>query len=340
MVKNNKWINNFLLVLILLLFSGYASDVTSYDYDAPLSEAGDYTDKYQTTRELLQKYNTLKIRQPSPPASSDKIAFPSVNITEEKSLNSLLKIGENVESENVIPMELLPINNNNGQSYGYIVYRKTNINIPKNAILKIEGRVCDTIMVLINGELKSKVLSKPSDLNEFGYWKLKDSTLNLGNEEYDNATLDLVIENWGRINYGKLYQFNQKKGLWQGDVSLNNNTLKNWQIYPLEFKKSWTEKLIDWQKANFQIGPALYKTILHVDDPKDTYIDMREWTKGFVIVNQFVLGRYCLLGPQQSIYLPAPVLKKGDNEILVFEHFKPAKKVKFTGQLLFEEHLE
>lgn len=237
-------------------------------------------------------------------------------------------------------MELLPINNNNGQSYGYIVYRKSNLNIPKNAVLKIEGRVCDTVLVLINGELKSKILKEPTDVNEFGYWRLKDSTLNLGNEEYKNVTLELVVENFGRVNYGKLYQFIQKKGLWQGNVLLNSDVLHNWEIFPMEFKKSWTQKLTDWQKVDFPTGPTLYRSELIVDDPKDTYIDMREWKKGFVIVNNFVLGRYCLLGPQQSMYLPAPLLKKGTNEILIFEHFAAAKQVKFAEKLIFEEHLQ
>lgn len=330
---------HFLSLRNTTLFAGYGPDVTTYDYNAPLSESGDYTDKYRKIQQLLRNYNKIKTKEPTLPEPIKKVVYPPITITEQKPLGNLLEVCESIQSEKLLSMESLPINNNNGQSYGYIVYRKTNIKIPKNSVLKIEGRVCDTIMVLINGELKSNVLKEPNDLNEFGYWKLKDSDLNLGDGEYENATLDLVVENWGRVNYGKLYQFNQKKGLWQGNVLLNEEILQSWQIFPLEFKKTWTQQLSGWQESIFQQGPVLYRTILNTEEPADTYIDMRNWNKGFVVVNNFVLGRYCHLGPQQSIYLPAPLLKQGENEIMVFEHFIPAKQLNFTDNLIFEEHL-
>lgn len=292
------------------------------------------------TQEILKKYNQLKVKQPTLPEPMKKVAYPNIQIVEEISCQNLLNQINFIESKSLLPMEMLPINNNNGQSYGYIVYRKININISKNSILSIEGRVCDTVMVMVNGKLMSPILRERKNLDEFGYWKLKDSSLNLGNEELKNATIDLIVENWGRVNYGKLHQFNQKKGIWQGNVLLNREVVQDWQIFPLEFKKSWTKKLIGFQKPTFSKEPTLYKAILTTDDPKDTYIDMRKWTKGFIIINNFVLGRYCLLGPQKSVYLPAPFVNKGDNEILIFEHFTPAKEVEFTEKLIFEEHLE
>lgn len=268
-----------------------------------------------------------------------RVVYPSVNITKQLTIADIIKQSTIFESENVIPMESLDINNKSGQSYGYIVYRKTNINISKNSVLKIEGRVCDTIIVLINGKLKSKLLNTQKDLDEFGYWRVKDSTLDLGPDEVNKATLDLIVENWGRVNYGKLDQFKQHKGLWQGNVRLNNDVLSNWQIVPLEFKKSWIKQLDNWQETTFEVGPRLYKGLLQIEEPRDTYIDMRAWTKGFIIVNGFVLARYCKLGPQQSAYLPGTLLKKGSNEILIFEHFVSAKTINFVENLIFEEKL-
>lgn len=318
--------------------SGYQPDTSSYDYDAPLSENGDYTDKYLALQKLTAEYNETYIRQPPPPEPKFRVAYPDLTITEELSLDDLVSQSQIIiQSENLVSMEKLDINNGSGQSYGYIVYRKENIDIKAGSVLKIEGHVCDTVLVLINGKLVSKVLENEDDLNGFGYWRLKDSVLNLGDADYSNATLDLVVENFGRVNYGKLYQFNQYKGLWQGNVLINDKVLINWKIVPLEFKKKWVESLTDWKAPSFNTGPRLYKAILNLDsDPSDTYIDFKGWSKGFVVVNGFVLSRFFKLGPQQAGYLPAPLLTRGQNEILVFEHFVPASSVSFCADPYFE----
>jgi len=195
-------------------------------------------------------------------------------------------------------------------------------------------------MLLINGELITKPLKSNADLNTFGYWKVKDASLVL-KRGYQNATLDLVVENFGRINYGALNQFNQKKGIWQDHVYINDNAISNWDIYPLEFKKNWTKSLNNWQPRISHTGPALHRSLLKVQgEPKDTFLDMRNWRKGVVIVNGFVLSRYFKMGPQQTAYLPGPFLKSGDNEIIVFEHFQGAKEVKFSSIPVFETFLE
>ncbi|RZC39773.1 beta-galactosidase-1-like protein 2 [Asbolus verrucosus] len=318
--------------------SAYQPDTTSYDYDAPLSEAGDYTDKYFKVKELIQTHNTVVTKLPKQPELVKRIAYPSVKVEEMMTLDDMIKQSEhNITSQKLLPMELLNVNNNAGQSYGYVVYKKENVTIAANSVLKIEGHVCDTVMVLIDGQLKSKILETQDDLNGFGYWRLKDSTLSLGEVAYTNATLELVVENWGRNNYGKLNQFNQHKGLWQGNVSINDAVLENWQIIPLEFKKNWTNSLQNWKKIETNLGPALYRATFQITDLVDTYIDMREWTKGFIIVNGFVLARFLRLGPQQTAYLPAPFLKKGLNTILIFEHFTPGATLKFQLKCRFNE---
>lgn len=302
-----------------------------------MSENGDYTDKYLAVQRLTAEYNEIYVRQPPPPDPTFRVAYPDIDIEGELSLNDLLAECSHItQSQKLLPMEELDINNKNGQSYGYIVYRKENVDITPGWILKIEGHVCDTVLVLINGELVSKVLETEEDLNGFGYWRLKDSTLELGG--YIGATLDLVVENFGRVNYGKLYQFNQHKGLWQGNVLINNQVIEDWKIFPLEFKKSWTRALTSWKSPTFAKGPRLYKATLNITDPepRDTYIDFKGWNKGFVIVNGFVLSRFFKLGPQQAGYLPAPFLKKGENEILIFEHFVPGRTVSFCTDPYFE----
>lgn len=321
---------------------GYQPDTTSYDYDAPISENGDYTEKFVIINELLKQYNSVFLRAPLAPAVHLRKKYDSIMVTEQLSLGEMLKqVPFEFKKKNVVPMEFLPINNGSGQSYGYIVYKKDGLDLAANSVLKIKGRVCDTVMVLINGMLVSKPLTNASNLNGFGTWRLKDSTLNLGLSHVYNATLELVVENWGRNGFGSLKQFNQLKGLWQGDILINDKKISDWVITPLEFKKKWTNNLRGWHEPQemWLPGPAMYKASFVVaSTPADTYLDMSNWTKGIVMINGFVLGRYFVVGPQQALYLPAPFIKQGQNDIVVFEHYYASNFVHFSDDPIFKTH--
>ncbi|KAJ8940329.1 hypothetical protein NQ318_014405 [Aromia moschata] len=315
----------------------------SYDYDAPLTEYGDYTEKYDAVKEVIAARNTIPVSNPDPPASPELVAYESIRVDQVTELAALIDNSQLIlTSEDVIPMEMLPINDNSGQSFGYVVYRKTGLDIPANAVLKIGGYVRDTVLVLINGNLVSGILKEKSDLDNFGFWKVQDSTLTLTDTDMIGATLDLVVENCGRNNYGSLDQFRQFKGL-TDPVYINDEQLSSWQIVPLQFKRSDNlnlKSLSSWRSRAVVQGPALYKATLTIDsDPKDTFVDLRDWTKGIVIVNGYVLGRHFFLGPQQTLYLPAsPFLQKGDNEIIIFEHYAGAENIKFVERPVFVFH--
>ncbi|CAH1154969.1 unnamed protein product [Phaedon cochleariae] len=315
--------------------SDYHSIISSYEYISPLDETGDYTDKYWATKDLLERYNPIKTQLPEVPPSPQKTAYASVKLEQEMFLFDMLKSITPVYSPNVIPMEKLDINDGNGQSYGYIVYQKSGLTIPANAVLQIEGRVCDNFMVLVNGILVSPWLERSRDLHKVGTSMVKNSEIILSDKNLTEATLEIVVENWGRVNVGVYKQF---KGLWQGGVKLDGEYLYDWTIYPLEFKSAWTNGLSNWQNTvSGSIGPALYKGTLTINEsPQDTFVYMENWTKGIVIVNGFVLGRYAKMGPIQTLYLPAPLLVEGNNTIIVFEHFKPASFVNFTKNHIYE----
>lgn len=240
-------------------------------------------------------------------------------------------------SHDVVPMEKFNIYNNSGQNFGYAVYRKT-ISIPPKAALTIEGRVSDTFMILVNGVLVTPWLASAVDLNKTGTSMIADSEITLSDKYLENATLDIVVENWGRVNIADYIQF---KGLWQGGVKLNGDYLYDWEIYALEFNKTWIRRLYNlWEPVNNEtVGPTLYKGTLTIDDtPKDTFVYMESWIKGIVIVNDFVIGRYARMGPIQTLYLPGPLLKKGDNDIIVFEHFKLNSEVQFSDKHIWQLH--
>lgn len=111
-----------------------------------------------------------------------------------------------------------------------------------NSVLEIRGRVYDTIVVMVNDKLITRPLTYKSQLQQFGYWNLENGKLNLGPNGFNNVHLELLVENWGRINYGNMTKYPQKKGIWEGEIYLNEHPLRNWFIYPLQFKIKWIEK--------------------------------------------------------------------------------------------------
>ncbi|KAJ8930103.1 hypothetical protein NQ314_017131 [Rhamnusium bicolor] len=301
----------------MYMFEAYESVTSSYEYDAPLSEGGDYTEKYLVTRQLLDKYNPVKTKLPDPPDLIPKTAYPNIKIEEQLPIRDALGLIQPVFSQKLIAMEKLDINNNSGQSYGYVVYRKENLRLDAGSVLLIEGR--NIMMTWIRN------MATPN------------STIVLSTKDLVDATLDLIVENWGRVN---VYPFIQFKGLYQGVAKINNVEVKDWMIFPLEFKKSWTNSLVGWKSDNLDtIGPSLYKTVLKIEsEPRDTFVYMENWTKGIVIVNGFVLGRYNVIGPIQTLYLPAPLLNEGSNDIAIFEHYRAGEEIVFSTRHIYARH--
>lgn len=312
---------------------------TSYDYGAPLAENGDYNEKYWLAKELLAKYNPIQTKLPDTPALTERAVYDPVVFDKQIRIEDLIAQSPSFETTKPVSMEYMDINDNNGQSYGYVVYRKTGLHLPKDSVLEIEGRLCDTVIVLVNGKRVSPILETSEDLNKFGTWRTNDSELTLNSEELNDAQLDLIVENWGRVNVGVYRQY---KGIWQGDVLINNQVIQDWTMYALEFKKAWTNSLENWEdvpSSKDNTAPVLYKGTLTISGtPKDTYVYTEEWTKGIVIINGFVLGRYAKMGPQQSLYLPATLLKEGANELVVFEQFTAQDQITFVSDIVYNNH--
>ncbi len=133
-----------------------------------------------------------------------------------------------------------------------------------------------------------------------------------------NSTLDILVENLGRINYGKLMT-ESRKGI-TGAVVLAGEELKGWNMYPLPFDRVGGERSGGKVVAGV---PLLRRGSFSLTETGDTWLDMRNWGKGSVWVNGHHVGRYWYIGAQQTLYVPAPWLRKGKNEILIFEQLKP-----------------
>ncbi|CAG9862783.1 unnamed protein product [Phyllotreta striolata] len=318
--------------------STYYPDTTSYDYDAPLTESGDYHKKYQVVKQRLEDHDPVKTRRPQMPELKKRVAYDSIKVKRYINYEKMVDKTDldAVQNDKILPMEMLPINNNTGQQFGYIIYRKTDVTLPKGSKLTVTGYVYDTINVYVNGK---RITNNVNDLDNFGYWRQQNGSITF-TTTYNNAVLDLIVCNMGRNNFGSLDQFYQFKGL-KNPVLLDDKELTDWHIIPMEFKRNWIENLSNWDEFDnaTKSGAGLYEADLIIndngDDIADTYVDMSKWKKGIVMVNGFVLGRYWTIGPQQSLYLPGPLLKVGVNKIVIFEEFSGENQVDFLTDPIY-----
>jgi len=201
---------------------------------------------------------------------------------------------------NVIPLTFEDLN----QAYGFVLYR-TIIDGGTKGVLKIRD-LRDYGIVFINGK-RVGILDR----------RLNQDSLLL-NLPKGKLTLDILVENLGRINYGS-YLLKNKKGITEA-VVFDGKELKGWQMFSLPFDNNQSLALKNTKVTGN--APVIKKGIFDLQTVGDTYLDMSNWGKGVVWVNGHNLGRYWNIGPQQTIYVPVEWLKKGKNEIILLELIK------------------
>ncbi|GIN74631.1 beta-galactosidase [Bacillus sp. J14TS2] len=288
----------------------YQPTITSYDYDALLTESGEVTDKLYQVRKLFEKYEDLP--EMSLPEPLPKKNYGTVEFTETAELlGSLEQVSKPQFSAAPLTMEEY------GQGYGFIVYETTIKGAYGQQRLTVQD-VHDRGQVYLNGEFVGLVdrISGKSTLE-----------VEITAEE---TKLQIIVENMGRINYGPfLVDF---KGITEG-VRLGNQFLFDWTVYPLPLTD--LSQLSFSNQATKEEHPYFHRGTLHVEEVADTFIDVSEWTKGVVFVNGHNLGRYWEIGPQQTLYVPGPYLREGENEIILLElhHHKKEITLKDTANL-------
>ncbi|MGH9589785.1 MAG: beta-galactosidase, partial [Terracidiphilus sp.] len=270
--------------------SSYMPDVTSYDYDAPLDEAGHPTPKYYAYRKVYEKFAghpLLPVPQPPP-----VIAIPEFTLEESAPLWDNLPAP--IQSETAKAMEMYE------QSYGFILYR-TELYGPVHGTLAIPG---------MNDYAKIYVDGKPAGTLDR---RLKQDSLTLDSAGPE-ARLDILIENDGRINSTRMMRYGQK-GAPRG-ITLDGRELTGWQVYPLPMTNF---KHVHFGSGGQASGPAFYRGSFSVTKIGDTFLDVRDLKKGAVWINGHAIGRYWDIGPQETLYVPGPWLREGSNSIVVFD---------------------
>jgi len=269
----------------------YEPDVTSYDYDSPVSESGALTKKYFAFRDVIAKHRP-GVQIPEPPAPLSVIDIPEFQLTESAPLWQNLPAP--VAADDPRSMEYF------GQSYGYILYRS-----------KIKQAAKGELAIR---ELRSyaRIFADGKAVGTLDRRKKQDR---LRIEAGKDSTLDILVEGTGRINFTTELR-KERQGI-NGPVSLAGKELVDWQVFPLPMD--------DLSKLQFSNpnptalpGPAFYRGRFDLPDTGDTFLDTRGWGKGAVWINGHALGRFWNLGPQQTLYIPAPWLRKGPNEVVVF----------------------
>lgn len=272
-------------------YEKFAPDVTSYDYDAILTECGDVTEKYYAVREVIKKHIDYPL--PDVPKNTVKKAYGKVQLTSSQGIFSALDILSMPIHSNVPkPMECY------GNGYGYIAYR-TKLNRDYDSVSLSFESLGDRAQIYINKDLidilyindrlETKISAKKGD------------------------TLTVLCENMGRANFGA--KMMRKKGI-AGRCLLDGKIHFNWDVYTLPMDNL---ELLKFNEGERKEKSVFYKGEFNIDDPQDTFLALDNFTKGFATINGFNLGRFWDIGPQKTLYVPASVLRNGKNEIIVFD---------------------
>jgi len=273
----------------------YSPQTSSYDYDAPLDEAGNPTPKYYKFREIIQKHLPPGEKLPPVPTSNKAIAIPNIKLILQYPL--FWNLPQPVVADKPLCFEDL------NQGYGFVLYR-TKLKNAVSGLLKIK-ELRDYAIVYVNAK-RVAVLDR----------HLKQDSVQLNNIPA-NARLDILVENNGRINYGPFLTDN-RQGITQ-KVTLGGTELTGWQMYKLPYS---TAPKTPTTGEVAEDGPVIFIGTFNLTKTGDTYLDMSHFGKGFVFLNGHNLGKYWYIGPQQTLYVPKSWLKVGTNQIVVFDELK------------------
>ncbi|MFD7408989.1 beta-galactosidase family protein [Streptomyces sp. NPDC059866] len=271
----------------------YAPIVTSYDYDAPLTESGDPGPKYHAFREVIARH--APVPDEPAPAPSRKLAPTVVELDRQAPLlpHAARQAERPVRTESPLTLDEL------GLRSGYALYRTT-VPAAGDGVLHFAGGVGDRAQVFLDGAPVG-VLER----------ERHDETLPV-RVPRAGATLDVLVENMGGVNYGP--RIGAPKGL-LGAVTFDGTALHGWDCVPLPLNDLSGPTF----EAGTAAGPAFHHGTFEVTEPADTFLSLPGWTKGQAWINGFHLGRYWNRGPQGTLYVPAPVLRPGSNDLVLLE---------------------
>jgi len=299
--------------------------ITSYDYDAPLSECGEVTEKYHAFQRVLARYTTVpdELLHRAKPAPVFK-----VSLAESVSLWDALEVlggPGDVPAEAPGVVDGLPTMDAMGQYSGFALYRARLA--PGAARVLSFGDVRDRAQVFLDGAPVG-VLQRDNH----------DRHLTLPHVGTGTGQLDVLVEDQGRVNYGP--RIGEAKGL-IGPALLDGVELA-WQVFPLQLDAVGSAGDTLFQPTTpggGRAGPTFVRGRFVASPGVDLFLSVAGWGKGQAWLNGFNLGRFWDRGPQGTLYVPGPVLTAGDNELVILSlagtpaavaHFLPSPDLGHT----------
>ena len=294
---------------------GFAPDVTSYDYDAPINEYGEPTEKYWLLRKTLQKYSDKKL--PAVPGkAADIISIPKMTL--QNAAPIYMGVDSIAESRDVQTFEEM------NMGYGSMIYNTKLPEIADGSMLHINGH--DYVQVFINGNYIGKIDRVKNERS------LPLPATRKGDQ------LTMLVEGMGRINFGRAIK--DFKGL-VDDVTLTAEVdgdeltwnLKDWRMRRIADDYQTAHRAITTPRNDIALSDntpskiGYYRATFRLSKTGDTFLNMETWGKGQVYVIGHALGRFWSIGPQQTLYCPGCWLKKGENEIVVLDVVGPKQPV-------------
>lgn len=271
----------------------YQPTITSYDYDAPLSECGDLTPKFLAFQDVISRY--APVPAGPVPAPGRKLSVAGIGLDRSvRLLDCVERFGPSVRAEQPLSMEQL------GQAFGFVLYR-TELAGAGPAVLTFD-HIADRAQVFVDGRPQGTLE------RERGEHSICVVAPRAG------ARLTVLVENLGRVNYGP--DLADEKGL-LGAVRCDGVPLVGWDCHPLPLDT--LDPLRFGPADPCPVGPTFHRGTVDLADPADTFLRLDNWTKGQAWVNGFNLGRYWCRGPQHTLYVPGVLLRAGANEITLLE---------------------
>jgi beta-galactosidase len=273
---------------------GYEPDVTSYDYDAPITEQGQPTPKYMALRRFLGSYLPKGKKLPPVPEPVPAYEIPSIGLTNFSSVWDNLP--QPVNSVQPKPFEAY------NQDYGFMLYTTELIGHKKGKLTVTD--LHDYATVFLNGEYIG-TLNRMEGIN----------SIDIPESKVVHPVLEILVEGMGRINFAQ--NLIDRKGI-TDRVTLNGMTLMNWKVYNLPMDEKFIYNLRSSSRNPGKRG-IFFKGNFFLAGTGDTFLDMSNFKKGIAWVNGHNLGRYWSIGPQKRLYCPASFLRKGTNEMIIFD---------------------
>ena len=295
---------------------GFAPDVTSYDYDAPINEYGQATPKYHELRNMMQKYSDRRL--PAVP----KPAAPVITVPK-FTLERVMRISDyktaQRQSRDVLTMEDMDC------GWGMIEYTTRLPEVPVKSVLTLND--ChDFAMVYIDGKFIGKID------------RVKNEKSILLPPVKKGQVLNILVEAMGRINFGRAIK--DFKGitdqvLLHAEIDGHETTwnLKNWDIITMSddyhaISREMNQAHEDLKRTtDIESEGGYYRGYFNLSKVGDTFLNFETWGKGQVWVNGHAMGRIWSIGPQQTLYVPGCWLKKGRNEVVVLDIIGPKQCV-------------